>query len=496
MSEREGQRSSVASRDIAAEDFLFHLYRGSELLQDDRVHEAKSELEQALSLQPLDPKGQDLLGIVYFRLGLYPRAITIYEHLIRIHPEAIEPRINLALCYLKTGQPSQARFELEKVVEHNPGHSRAWGYLGLAFQRLGDYERASYAFQTGGHEGMARRLAEMIAASAGVPIQPSPPPPEPASTMGGPQRSPQTPPGRDVHEAQRPEAAHELDKADAFKSAEEQAAADPPSEAASSESAREPARAPWSSIELGREAHPTTAPFPPIAVLSEPPAPPSSRALASYRPAFSAAKQPIDFLRGLLLVFPRDHAVAKHTSGVVLVQSPGRFAVRFEAIRSAAFAVGTGTVTLPRRARGRALDEPLGGPASPLLEITGKGELVLAPHVGHSLEPLMLGEELFYLREDALVAFDLSIGYENGRLPVGDGEALGMLQLRGPGAVVMKAPETMHVVEVIEGRSTTVRATSVVGWMGKLVPSASDVLTGARGHVTFAGEGMVLVDVR
>ncbi len=151
---------------------------------------------------------------------------------------------------------------------------------------------------------------------------------------------------------------------------------------------------------------------------------------------------------------------------------------------------------MPRRARGRALDEPLGGPASPLLEITGKGELVLAPHVGHSLEPIMLGEELFYLREDALIAFDLSIGYENGRLPVGDGEALGMLQLRGPGAVVMKAPETMHVVEVIEGRSTTVRATSVVGWMGKLVPSASDVLTGARGHVTFAGEGMVLVDVR
>ena len=24
----------------------------------------------------------------------------------------------------------------------SPGHSRAWGYLGLAFQRLGDYERA------------------------------------------------------------------------------------------------------------------------------------------------------------------------------------------------------------------------------------------------------------------------------------------------------------------------------------------------------------------
>ena len=165
------------SRDVAGEDFLFHLYRGSELLQDNRVHDAKAELEQALSLQPSDPKGQDLLGIVYFRLGLYPRAIAIYEQLIKLHPDAIEPRINLALSYLKTGQPAQARFELEKVVEQSPGHSRAWGYLGLAFQRLGDYERASYAFQAGGHDGMARRLIEMTATGGALSIRPEPPAP-------------------------------------------------------------------------------------------------------------------------------------------------------------------------------------------------------------------------------------------------------------------------------------------------------------------------------
>src|SRR5262249_14554033 len=70
-----------STRDVAGEDFLFHLYRGSELLQDNRVHEAKEELEQALTLQPRDPKGQDLLAVVYFRIGHYPRAIQIYEQL-------------------------------------------------------------------------------------------------------------------------------------------------------------------------------------------------------------------------------------------------------------------------------------------------------------------------------------------------------------------------------------------------------------------------------
>lgn len=152
--------SPPSSQDLANDDFLFHLYRGSELLLDNRVHEAKQELEQALGLQPRDAKGQDLLAIVYFRLGLYPRAIAIYERLVEAHPETTTPRINLALCYLKTGQPQAARMELERVLERNPEHARAWGYLGLAFQRLGDLERAVYAFQMGGHEGMARRLAE------------------------------------------------------------------------------------------------------------------------------------------------------------------------------------------------------------------------------------------------------------------------------------------------------------------------------------------------
>ena len=148
------------SQDVAGEDFLFHLTRGSELLQEDRVHEAKDELEAALSRSPRDAKSQHLLGVVYFRLGLYPRAITIYERLVRLFPVAVEPRVNLALSYLKTGQPALARSELERVVMLAPEHTRAWGYLGLAFQRLGDAARARESYARGGHENMARRVSD------------------------------------------------------------------------------------------------------------------------------------------------------------------------------------------------------------------------------------------------------------------------------------------------------------------------------------------------
>lgn len=150
----------------ANEDFLFHLYRGSELLQDNRAHEAKEELERALRLQPHDTKGQDLLAVVYFRLGLYPRAIAIYEQLRRTSPRDPALLLNLALCYLKTGQPSLARRDLEQLLVLNPTHTRAWGYLGLACERTGDLKHAQRAFEQGGHAQMARRMAERRASQS------------------------------------------------------------------------------------------------------------------------------------------------------------------------------------------------------------------------------------------------------------------------------------------------------------------------------------------
>jgi len=152
-------RESEKPADSSNEDFLFHLYRGSELLQDNRVHEAKEELERALHLQPRDSKGQDLIAVVYFRLGLYPRAIQIYEQLRRKNTNDPALLLNLALCYLKTGQPQLARRDLEQLLELNPTHSRAWGYLGLACERMGDLTQAERAFMQGGHHQMARRIS-------------------------------------------------------------------------------------------------------------------------------------------------------------------------------------------------------------------------------------------------------------------------------------------------------------------------------------------------
>ena len=504
-----------SGRDVGAEDFLFHLYRGSELLQDNRVHEAKTELENALARKPADPKGQDLLAIVYFRLGMYPRAIAIYEALVRAHPGSVTPRVNLALCYVKTGQPNLARVELEYVLATNASHARAWGYLGLTYQRLGDLEKARHAFLSGGHESMARRIEEMLGAAA-------PAAPDSERTAVG---------------LAATDAAAAVDREGGLQ-------ADP-----SATESEAPAAGTWSAREPGRVDAPEPGP-PSIGFASMPPVgahdlspvsigvgPPSLGAVpsssGSWRPSPShgiptmlgapsitngsvppvsapwTSPPSLDPLpafdvrtvaRDSLVVFPRESTTALHPSGFVLLRGLDGAVVRLDLVRSLSCGSSWSAAPVPRRSRGRMADEPLGGSAAPLHELGGRVEIILAPPAGHRLLPLSIDtEEPLTLRESALVGFEAHVRYECGRMAVGEGDSLALVQLRGPGSAVLATPPSLSTVEVESGRQVLLRGLSILGWVGALVPralSASEAPGGVRGLVTFTGEGMVLVDVR
>lgn len=519
----EEEPSPESIRDVSAEDFLFHLYRGSELLQDDRVHEAKQELEQALSLQPRDAKGQDLLAIVYFRLGLYPRAISIFEGLIAQYPEATTPRINLALCYLKTGQPARARTELEEVIRTDPSHGRAWGYLGLSFQRMGDVERAVAAFQAGGHHHMAKRLV--------------PPPASPSNPTNAP------PPQRQLSDTEREavsrvsgEAFDEIDRegVQPFKTELSTHLRDRPN---GTWAATEPGRA--SPVDarpsLGLSLTPSISAIDDLAATAEnaiyqaatSPPPPSMReppirplehrtlvppdavlARGTANDAFFSDRSPlsssppasaVDFAREQLLVFPRDHSTALHQTGCVLIQGGGELAVRFDAVRAMTFARGVVTKPLPKRLRGRETEEPLGSAASPLMSVEGAGQLVLGPPAGTRLVPVKLAGEPLCVRETSLIALDGQLTYENARLPGGDGDFVSMVQLRGTGTVTIALPVQTVTFELAEDRTVNVRIHSVLGWTGRIAPRAvlpSEAPVKTRGLVALTGEGMVLVDGR
>lgn len=158
---------------VTTEEFLAQIHRSSELMRQDRGEEARKLLETAFDSRVNDPAGQSTLGLVYFKLGIYPRALAIYRRLVQDHPSEPALRLNLGLVYLKTGQTECAARELEAAVTLAPDYRKAHGYLGLAYQRLGDWFGAKRAFEKAGAVHLAERMARFVEPEAAPPKDPA-----------------------------------------------------------------------------------------------------------------------------------------------------------------------------------------------------------------------------------------------------------------------------------------------------------------------------------
>jgi hypothetical protein len=474
------------SSNFDGEDFLYHLYRGSELLQDNCVPQAKEELERALKLQPADTEGQGLLGVVYFRLGLYPRAIGIYEEIIKSCPNEVSPRVNLGLCYLKTGQMHLARDVLEEVIQRVPDHLRAWGYLGLTFERLGELAKAERAFEKAQQPNLARRMQRLLAEQT-----------QPQQELEGPERV-------EVRRAAA-DAVQELDgREGGFSRAPGEGESDP------SRSGR------WRAVELGDA--------------SVPPLPRQWRSpslVGRLGPAVPAISDPSELLRGDSvppgalrappsmraplatsgslaieggLAFPEPPAkVLIHGGRIGTCMTAEGFAARSDVLSSLLGAVkALSPLALMRRMRGRETTEPFGAGSSVWHAYEGEARAVIIAGRDRILWALELADEFVYVREGSLLAFESTVRYENGRLAAGGREPVAMVQLSGSGFAVLETHGVVSALAVGQDTQAIVRVDDVIGWTGRLLGQAvsTDASPGRLpGAVAFTGEGALLLDL-
>jgi Flp pilus assembly protein TadD len=476
--------SSAGSFD--GEDFLYHLYRGSELLQDNCVPQAKEELERALRLQPQDTEGQGLLGVVYFRLGLYPRAIGIYEDIIKACPSEVSPRVNLGLCYLKTGQSHLARDALEEVILRVPNHLRAWGYLGLTFERLGELAKAEQAFDKAGQPNLARRMQRLLAEQAQNAQEDVDP--ERAEVRAAAADAVQELDGREGGFSHAPgEETEGPPRAGRWQAIEPGDASLPP--------LPRPRRAPSLLGRLG-PAVPTISDPPELARDSVPPpgslrAPPSMRAPQATSGALATDGG---------LAFPEPPAKVLITGNRIgtCVTKEG-FSARSDALASVAVGMRALSPTaLMRRLRGRETHEPFGAGSSLWHGYEGAAKAVIIAGRGRMLWALELADEFVYVRESSLLAFESSVRYENGRLAAGGREPVAMVQLSGKGFAVLETHGPVSAFSVGQDTQAVVRVDDVIGWTGRLLGQAveTDASPGRLpGAVAFSGEGALLLDL-
>jgi uncharacterized protein (AIM24 family) len=427
-----------------SEDFLYHLYRGSDMLMQNRVGEAKDELERALAFQPQDAKSQDLLAGVYFRLGVYPRAIEIWERLVAAYPRDATLRVNLALALFKTGQADEALTHVHAALKIQPDHERAWGYLGLINWRRGHFEEARDAFLRGGQATMARRMEEAMAHR----VDPAP-----------------------NEEA----AAHAEREERAMRSAAEEALAQldagrPLPMAVETEADSDRPAGGWRAVEPGEE------PFP--------------RPLSPRRPSVAP---PPESLEGALdrwaVITPKGVSFAVGPRGQLFARTDDAIYARAEGISAVRGRLRTSAV--PRRARGRELDATLGGEARPILRWAGPVEAVVAPPEGRRFEALGLHGDVLYVVERCLFAFDEGLVFESATLPL-SGEPVPVTQLHGTGTVVLCVAHTPQVLVVDEGAEVHVDPARLVGWTGRLfpTPASGEAHTPA---LSLRGDGAVFV---
>jgi tetratricopeptide (TPR) repeat protein len=488
----EPMASPPASAISPEADFLFHLYRGSELLHDNRLLEAQSELEYALTLEPSDARTQGLLAIVYFRSGFYARAINTYRVLLRERPNDPTLRLNVALCYLKTGQSQGARIELEALVMENVSDRRAWGYLAVALERLGYVEQAREAFEHAGQFDLAQRMFERSASMRPARL---PDVPHEASPVAGgrPYRS-KSPTFDDLDGGEL--------SIDLVHAEREQLAPTPATSINPSVSVSIPAPSPSPIASV--------APLPALAAAAPPrldtlgwgtapradatprawlEAPPLSNFIADAR------VERLGDAHGVTLLGTRLARVE-----VDSVLSPAGFAFRLEALRSYSGTLNAGILQRQSRADAppahESAGDSFGGIGTPFASIKGPGQVMLAPRTSQRVLAFTLHDEIVFFREEALLGFDLSLHYENGRLGLGgSGDAAPLVQFKGDGTLLLELSTDLLALEVKSG-GLTVRKEVVIGWVGRLLPSAlsaQEAPAGQRGLIGFSGEGTVLV---
>jgi hypothetical protein len=148
-----------------------------------------------------------------------------------------------------------------------------------------------------------------------------------------------------------------------------------------------------------------------------------------------------------------------------------------------------------RRSRGQSRSEPFATGGRVMFSVTGQGHLIAAP-LGGQFTAVTLDDDIFYLREDLVFAFEPDLRWENGHVS-GSRERIPMVQFRGSGAVAFRTVRPLLSVKLAQDRVLYVDATALAGWIGRVVPravAAADSGAGSELFVECTGEGVVLVE--
>ncbi len=458
------------------EGFLPLLYQGGELLAAGNVSEAKDYLEKALSLQPDNERGKNLLGLTYFKLGHFERAAQLYEGLVQENPADPTLRVNLGLVYLKTNELSRAIHEFTTATDLAPDHNKAHNYLGLALAQSGQYGKAREHFLLAGSEAMAEKMDQAVAEAATPDSDAGLPPTMPSDEIDGALDT-------GVALGTRSETPSQVDP---FAEPALGNAVDPAIEADAGYAQPSQEGQPEALAQERSAARPAQVTvFPPAGPLASLAGSPSSGWLPQPDGmAFLPSAKLMELAPALRILDKAPSEPFEVRSDLVLITVRDELLTRLSGL----LAYGGAVVFKPerKRFRGRLTDRGFGDGPEQMTRATGNGILMLDPNKRIFLAT-QVGGASAYFREDVVFAFEKSLAFENGRLPSDMTPDLDLVYLRGQGEVLLCPGGPLRSVEVTAARPVTVPLENMVGWYGSLTPRISILAFDENGKVIRAG---------
>jgi hypothetical protein len=465
---------SVATPAADREAIEQAVVRGSDLLKQGKLEDAQKAFRAALLLEADNPRVLALLGLAHFRGNQFEPARAIYEDLVERLPTDASHRLNLGLVYLKLGDATKAINSLEASRALDPSQGRAVSYLGLAYARAGRYAEAYRSFLLAGQNELASEIQSNLTAAerdgihsqllrsgvdagrdvARTSSRDLPPPPKPEVSA-----APAPVPSNDV-------AAPRMSESQQFVLPKH---AGPVPIVAAGQSMISQA------VEIAT----------PVAAI----------AIAPLHVDGAKPPMPLSQLATEDLVRPDDgeEPFAITASGALCIRIKERVLSRLEGVH----AMGGDLTFEPamRRSRGHQTDERFDYGGAQLHTIYGEGYLIAVPGK-RAFIAVTLDDDIFYLREDLVFAFEPTLRWENGNVPGLRGR-LPVVQFRGDGSVALRSEKPLVRIKLPPQGIVFVDAARLAGWIGRVIPRAVVPPTGSpMGDVCVecTGEGVVLVD--
>jgi hypothetical protein len=536
----QAQRAFRAALEIDPDSVRVLALLGLSHFRANELAEAREVYEQLVDRTPTDASHRLNLGLVYLKLNDADRAIGALEASRALDPSQGRAVSYLGLAYARAGRYSEAyrafliagQNDLAVEIESNvPGAERDRIHVQLGRTPQGPLPPvdaapavpapppAVPAPQPAGAASAVVATAARTPTPASVPRAPTPTaprvaPPADATTTppGGTPRTkpPSAPPAKSRTPSQElpavppPESASEItitserDGALRVDAAPAAAPAVANATAPSPASRRDPSRVTDSMQFVMPRADPV-APHHELDGVSM-----ISREVALARPTVmigprtktgGVPPRPLSELATDELLRPDDgdDAFEIGANGSLIIRVTERVMTRLDGVHLTGGDLGYELAM--RRSRGHNTEEPFDHGGSQLHAVTGRGYLIAVPGK-HVFSAVSLDDDILYLREDLVFAFQASLRWENGNVPGLRGK-LPVVQFRGDGALAMRLARPLVRVKLPPQGMVFVDAERLAGWIGRVIPRA--VVPPAGGPlgamcVECTGEGIVLVE--